>query len=643
MASKLNRIGKDIMSAMKKATEHGTSAYDTTAEVRRIEGDIAWVHIAGGVDETPVKLTVSAKAGDSVQVRVGGGRAWITGNATSPPTDDRKANIATEKAEIAGKTATSAAELAESAMTDAEKAQAAARIAEDSAVIAKQSARNASEYATTALGNLSTVQSVAETLTWITQHGTMAITEDTSVDMNHVYFVRDVDGDYEVGNYRYSIVAEPKDEDLSTYYELSIDESLNNYVGTHLALTGNGLYVLMDDSGYKLRLTNDGAYIEDPSGATVATYSTEAVIGNLNGYNYLRLTRNGLTLTTDGGQSAAFEVVLYDDTTTSAHTNFGHQFEVYNGAYIAGLDPRIADGTITLSLTMYNSMDGQTYTESKTFTAGTVSQQTAFVYNDPQKGEQKFIVHYDGKYSITLICQYTYDSYTLTVNGTATYNLQTNRSTYYTLGRRANGSNNGQYSVAEGYNVTASGNNSHAQNTGTVAGYGSQTAIGQYNDNKSTSALEIGNGSPQAHSNALTVDWNGNVVASGGLTLNGDESVADWVTEQGTNGSWKYRKWANGRFEAILHSSAGSTGSMTQLGSSGIYYSAVSAVTFPSAIGIASIDYCSAVCSPPSNYFMMMITNRLSTSSVYIGYLRFGSGSAVTGVDYSVKIEGTWA
>ena len=224
MASKLNRIGKDIMSAMKKATEHGTSAYDTTAEVRRIEGDIAWVHIAGGVDETPVKLTVSAKAGDSVQVRVGGGRAWITGNATSPPTDDRKANIATEKAEIAGKTATSAAELAESAMTDAEKAQAAARIAEDSAVIAKQSARNASEYATTALGNLSTVQSVAETLTWITQHGTMAITEDTSVDMNHVYFVRDVDGDYEVGNYRYSIVAEPKDEDLSTYYELSIDE-----------------------------------------------------------------------------------------------------------------------------------------------------------------------------------------------------------------------------------------------------------------------------------------------------------------------------------------------------------------------------------------------------------------------------------
>lgn len=122
----------------------------------------------------------------------------------------------------------------------------------------------------------------------------------------------------------------------------------------------------------------------------------------------------------------------------------------------------------------------------------------------------------------------------------------------------------------------------------------------------------------------------------------GGVQVKDYTVELGSSGAWKWRKWANGRFEAILHSSAGSTGTMTQLGSSGIYYSAVSAVTFPTDIGIASIDYCSAVCSPPSNFFMMMITNRLSTSSVYIGYLRFGSGASVSNVDYSVKIEGTW-
>lgn len=127
------------------------------------------------------------------------------------------------------------------------------------------------------------------------------------------------------------------------------------------------------------------------------------------------------------------------------------------------------------------------------------------------------------------------------------------------------------------------------------------------------------------------------------LTLSIDgRQVEDYIIDRQTSDGWTWVKWASGRFEATLHSSAGSTGSMTQLGSSGIYYSAVSAVTFPTDIGIASIDYCSAVCSPPSNFFMMMITNRLSTSSVYIGYLRFGSGVSVSNVDYSVKIEGTW-
>ena len=126
------------------------------------------------------------------------------------------------------------------------------------------------------------------------------------------------------------------------------------------------------------------------------------------------------------------------------------------------------------------------------------------------------------------------------------------------------------------------------------------------------------------------------------LSINGAQ-VKDHIVERTTSGSWSWIKWASGRFEAKFHSAGGSTGTMTQLGTSGIYYSAVSAVTFPTAIGITAIDYVSAVCSPPSNFFMMMITNRLSTSSVYIGYIRFGSGSAVTGVDYSVKVEGAWA
>ena len=80
----------DFIKAIKESKPK-TSPYDTTALVRRIEGDTAWVHIPGGMDETPVKMTINAKEGDTVQVRVANGTAFLVGNATAPPTDDTAA------------------------------------------------------------------------------------------------------------------------------------------------------------------------------------------------------------------------------------------------------------------------------------------------------------------------------------------------------------------------------------------------------------------------------------------------------------------------------------------------------------------------------------------------------------------------
>ena len=71
-------------------TDKSTQPYDTRAEVVRVSGSTAYVHIPGGVAETPVTMTIACKKGDTVQVRVSGGRAWIVGNETAPPTDDAK-------------------------------------------------------------------------------------------------------------------------------------------------------------------------------------------------------------------------------------------------------------------------------------------------------------------------------------------------------------------------------------------------------------------------------------------------------------------------------------------------------------------------------------------------------------------------
>lgn len=142
MSSSINRIKKNIIEAMQSTNNQGTSAYDSVAEVRRVEGDTAWVHIAGGVDETPVKLTIAAKAGDTVQVRVGGGRAWITGNASAPPTDDHMANTANTTAKTANVTANQALQGANTAQNTADKAQSSADKAQNTATEAAKTADN---------------------------------------------------------------------------------------------------------------------------------------------------------------------------------------------------------------------------------------------------------------------------------------------------------------------------------------------------------------------------------------------------------------------------------------------------------------------------------------------------------------------
>ena len=104
---------------------------------------------------------------------------------------------------------------------------------------------------------------------------------------------------------------------------------------------------------------------------------------------------------------------------------------------------------------------------------------------------------------------------------------------------------------AEGHGSTASGKDSHAQNSYTKASKRSQTALGTYNteDTASTTthpsgtaaygkyALIIGNGTADnSRSNALTVDWSGNVdIASGAkYKINGTALAASDVGAEPT-------------------------------------------------------------------------------------------------------------
>ncbi len=82
----MNGIGRILNLLRKETPSPGT---DYTGTVTKVEGNVAYVQLSGAdIDDTPVKMSVSAKKGDTVRVRVNKGRAWITGNDTAPPTDD---------------------------------------------------------------------------------------------------------------------------------------------------------------------------------------------------------------------------------------------------------------------------------------------------------------------------------------------------------------------------------------------------------------------------------------------------------------------------------------------------------------------------------------------------------------------------
>ena len=188
------------------------------------------------------------------------------GNASSPPTDDTQAFIASgiaEKAEVDAKRAQDAANSAESA---AEQAWTKAGEAEMAAGEASESAAAANKAASGALTQLSVVEDVVGTLTWISEHGTYVLTQDTEVVPGKHYFEKQ--GDV------YNLIINPSgNPSTEGYYELSgVDEAVTNYVATHLALTNEGLWVVNDSGSYKVLLSNEGMKVFDPDGLPVSTF-----------------------------------------------------------------------------------------------------------------------------------------------------------------------------------------------------------------------------------------------------------------------------------------------------------------------------------------------------------------------------------
>ena len=85
----------DLVKMLRNKKESGS---DYIGIVSRVVGDTAYVQLAGSdIMDTPGAMTMDCSPGDRVRVRVNGGKAWITGNDTLPPSNDKK-EVATKMA-----------------------------------------------------------------------------------------------------------------------------------------------------------------------------------------------------------------------------------------------------------------------------------------------------------------------------------------------------------------------------------------------------------------------------------------------------------------------------------------------------------------------------------------------------------------
>lgn len=438
-------VVQDFLRAIQPQQASTDHAYNAT--VTRVDDTgIVWVQLAGSDKETPTASTSSeVKMGDSVNVQWRNNKLYVAGNYSNPAAGSIRVYAVEAAAQVANQAATNA-------VADAGVARQAAEEAQATADTVHEIADNASQYAARAYGNLATLQSVAETLTWITQHGTMTLTTDVALDPTHVYFVQDAGGDYVVGGVTYAIVTEPKVADIGTYYVLSIDESLNNYVGTHLALTGEGLWLIPEAGGNKVLIATGGV------GHTYEDAGTYII--DENGNISAQFLEDGTT-------------IYGPNNTLIAHLGYGQGYDEQGQLVDA---PYYTLGIRRDAIGNYSVAEGK---------------------NTKASG---YLSHAEGLWG--------------SASGTASH----------AEGYDATAS--GPYSHAEGVQATSSAYASHSQNMYTISSKRAQTALGTYNTKDASTttthpsgdalygqyAVILGNGTADnARSNALTVDWSGDV------------------------------------------------------------------------------------------------------------------------------------
>lgn len=499
-----------LLTAVNDACERATTAQTTAGEAKTT---------ATAAQATANAAQTSASAARTAAEEA---KSSATAAATAASAAQTRADDAYTYAGQAKSAADDADAHALTAKNRADEAYTYAGQAATSASEAKTQATAATSYANGALTGLSTVQDVIGVLDWAQKNAQYTLTSDTDIVPGKTYWTRSGSGT-EADPYTYAPVVNPVKTQLSNYYEISgVDEAMADYINTHLALLEDGLYVLSDNSGWKVRIANDGVYIIDPQGNTATKYKDAVTLGNDDGsQSYQYLDYHSMQLIDKEGSPYFYISDLRD---SSGYVIIEEYFRTDG---ISNRFTTMLKISEVLDISAYGVSDPPVYSINyKTITFDEVpAKKVAGVYvryktND--RNAKAFTLGTRDQFGVVGPMSFA-EGDNITASG-----LYSHAEGSFTIAHgessHAEGDSTnagGKNSHAEGYHSMANGLRSHAQNFETIASGLNQTALGRYNieDNDDTYSVIIGNGTNDNNrSNALTVDWQGNVWAGGTVT-----------------------------------------------------------------------------------------------------------------------------
>lgn len=373
----------------------------------------------------------------------------------------------------------------------------------------------------------------------------MYIYVDVNTNMDNVLFTPEVTEGSPSEVAYYEIVENPTgNPSAQGYYELDISDSVKTYVQTHLALTNNGLYVLSDQNGWKVLITNSSVEIQDDTGTTIANYSSSIQLGTTL-LQHIIVNSNGLEVWTDNST----KVASFGSTAVIGKTTSGYHVEIDN-----------------TGLTLQHPQNGTRASFGDSAVIGSTSSGSRAEFTSTGF---KLIKRASG---------------TDTIFTDIGYETSSSTAPRYNFGTRGTGTV-GNHSVVIGNGNIATYQNSFAQGTGTIANTQNQVSIGKYNKDWGATGIDcyfsVGMGSSASdRKDAFSIQ-------DGGFTYTADRfadprgTLTDFVVTKGTNGNWYYEKWATGK---IVASFKGSVAYSSMSASGQLYRSTNNAVAIPQGI-----------------------------------------------------------